>query len=112
MSKMINNQLIELALEFTTLLEEIYRPSTAGPPIPIKQEPQPCLEEKKKTLRERARDFFRRLYSESSKRQKYCLLDDRTNRESFHAGENEKFKRPAVYFQLHANQKLGYIACQ
>ena len=45
-------------------VEEIYRPSTAGPPIPIKPEPQPCLEKNKKTLRERARDFFRRLYPE------------------------------------------------
>ena len=45
-------------------VEEIYRPSSVGPPIPIKQEHQPCSEEKKKTLRERARDFFRRLYPE------------------------------------------------
>jgi transposase len=43
-------------------VEEIYRPPTAGPPILIKQEP--CLEEKKSTLRERVRDFFRRLYPE------------------------------------------------
>lgn len=45
-------------------VEEIYRSSTAGPPIPIQREPQPCLEQKKRTLRERARDFFRRLYPE------------------------------------------------
>jgi transposase len=43
-------------------IEEIYRPCTADPPIPIKRESKPCLEEKKTTLRERARDFFRRLY--------------------------------------------------
>jgi transposase len=41
-------------------VEEIYRPCTAAPP----REPQPCLEEKKTTLREKARDFFRRLYPE------------------------------------------------
>lgn len=45
-------------------IEEIYRPSTADPPMPIKPEPQPCPEEKKKTLRERARNFFRHLYPE------------------------------------------------
>jgi Transposase IS66 family len=45
-------------------IEEIYRSSTEGPPIPIQREPQPCLEKKKSTLRERARDFFRRLYPE------------------------------------------------
>ena len=45
-------------------VEEIYRPCTAGPPIPIQREPQPSLEKKKETLRERARDFFRRLYPE------------------------------------------------
>jgi hypothetical protein len=45
-------------------IEEVYRPSTTDPPIPIKLELQPCLEEKKKTLRERAWDFFRRLYPE------------------------------------------------
>jgi transposase len=43
-------------------IEEICRPYTIDPPIPIKREPQPCLEEEKITLRERARDFFKRLY--------------------------------------------------
>ena len=45
-------------------IEEICRPCTTDLPIPIKREPQHCLEEKKTTLRERARDFFRRLYPE------------------------------------------------
>jgi hypothetical protein len=45
-------------------VEEIYHPSTAGHPIPIQRKPQPNLEKKKITLRERARDFFRHLYPE------------------------------------------------
>jgi len=45
-------------------VEEIYHTSSAGSLIPIKHEPQPCFEEEKKTLRERVRDFFRRLYPE------------------------------------------------
>jgi transposase len=43
-------------------VEEIFRPCSAGPPIPVEREFQPCLEDKKTTLREKARDFFRRLY--------------------------------------------------
>jgi transposase len=45
-------------------VEEIYRSCNAGPPIPIQRLTQACLEKKKETLRERARDFFRRLYPE------------------------------------------------
>ena len=44
-------------------VEEIYHP-IAGHPIPIQRKPQPNPEKKKITLRERARDFFRRLYPE------------------------------------------------
>lgn len=45
-------------------IEEIYCHSTVDPPIRIRRELQPCLEENKKNLRERVREFFKRLYPE------------------------------------------------
>ena len=44
--------------------EEIYRPT--GPPVPVQQNLQPSFENKKKTLRERAKHFFKRIYPEWS----------------------------------------------
>ena len=44
--------------------EEIYNSSGNGPPIAIPRKPQPCFEDNKPSLRERARDFFKRLYPE------------------------------------------------
>jgi hypothetical protein len=45
-------------------VEEIQYLSNTGPPTPIARNHEPCFEKNKKTLRERARDFFKRLYPE------------------------------------------------
>jgi transposase len=44
--------------------EEIYHPSQNESPISIPRKPQPHFEDNKESLRERARDFFKRLYPE------------------------------------------------